>query len=98
MQGHPNQSRHITIFTTKCLLDANNECYLDANSENPDKNSNCHSEDSSVPPWWSSWIADRNDFNYFLSTSRPNASYQVSSGLSLQEKKWKIDFQDGSYI
>ena len=39
------------------------------------------------------WSAD---FSYFWSTSCPNASYQVSShGLSVQERKRKIDFQDG---
>ena len=41
--------------------------------------------------WEPSWISDRNNFSYFWSTSHPNASYQVS----VQEKKWKIDFQDG---
>ena len=33
-------------------------------------------------PWRPSWISDRNDFNYFWSTSHPNASYQVSSQLA----------------
>ena len=33
------------------------------------------------PPWWPSWISDRKDFNYFLSTSHLDASYQVSSQL-----------------
>ena len=26
-------------------------------------------------PWWPSWISDRNNFSYFLSTSHPDASY-----------------------
>ena len=32
--------------------------------------------------WRPFWISDRNDFNNFLSTSHPNASYQVSSQLA----------------
>ena len=32
--------------------------------------------------WRPSWISDRNDFSYFLSTSHPDASYQVSNQLS----------------
>ena len=32
--------------------------------------------------WQPSWISDRNDFSYFLSTSHPNASYQVLSQLA----------------
>ena len=27
--------------------------------------------------WQPSWISDRNNFGYFLSTSHPDASYQV---------------------
>ena len=51
-------------------------------------------------PWQPSWISDRNDFSYFWSTSHPNASYQVfeSTSLSVQEKKRKIDFQDGGHL
>ena len=33
-------------------------------------------------PWWPSWISDRHDFSYFLSTNHPDASYQVSSQLA----------------
>ena len=33
-------------------------------------------------PWRPSWISYRNDFSYFLSTSHPDASYQVSSQLA----------------
>ena len=33
-------------------------------------------------PWWPSWISDRNDFSYFLSTSHPDASYQVLSQMA----------------
>ena len=36
-----------------------------------------------------------NDFSYFLSTSPPDAFYQVSS--QFQMKKQKIDFQDGHH-
>ena len=50
-------------------------------------------------PWRPSWISDRHDVSYFLSTSHPHASLQVweSIGLSFQEKKRKIDFQDGRH-
>ena len=33
-------------------------------------------------PWQPSWISDRNNFSYFLSTGHPDASYQVSSQLA----------------
>ena len=33
-------------------------------------------------PWWPSWISDQIDFSYFLSTSHPDASDQVSSQLA----------------
>ena len=33
-------------------------------------------------PWQPSWISDQNDFSYFLSTSHPDASNQVSSHLA----------------
>ena len=48
-------------------------------------------------PWRPSWISDRHDFIYFLSTSKPRcflASLE-STDVSVQEKKRKIDFQDG---
>ena len=46
--------------------------------------------------WRPSWISDRNNFSYFWSISRPDApiKFQVNSPL-VQEKKRKIDFQDG---
>ena len=39
----------------------------------------------------------RNDFSYMWSTSRPDSSYHIfkSTGLSVQNKKFKIGFQDG---
>ena len=40
-----------------------------------------------------SWISSWNNSSYFLSTSKPDASYQVSS----QEKTRKIDFQNGGH-
>ena len=43
------------------------------------------------PPWQPSWISNQHDFSYFWSTSYPDAYYQVWT----QEKKRKIDFQDG---
>ena len=52
---------------------------------------------------WLSWqlsrISDRYNFSYFLSTSHPDAFYQVSSQLAflVQERKRKIDFQDGGH-
>ena len=40
-------------------------------------------------------ISHQNNYSYFLSTNHPDASYQVSCqlGLSVQEKKLKIDFK-----
>ena len=46
--------------------------------------------------WQPSWICLSGQFSYFWSTSHPD-SYQVSTGLSVQEMKQKIDFQDGSH-
>ena len=34
------------------------------------------------PPWWPSWISHQNNFSYFLSTSHPDASKQVSCQLA----------------
>ena len=49
-------------------------------------------------PWRPSWISDPNNLSYFRSTSHPNASYRFeSNGFSVQEKKRKIDFQDGCH-
>ena len=47
--------------------------------------------------WRPSWVSYRNDFSHFKSISHPDASYQVSSQLAFggQEKKRKIDFQNG---
>ena len=49
--------------------------------------------------WWlwrPSWITNWNDLSYFWSTGHPDTSYKASSiGLSVQEKKFKLDFQDG---
>ena len=49
-------------------------------------------------PWRPSWISDQNDFSYFCSIS-PRCSLPsfVSVGLSVQEKKRKIDFQEGHH-
>ena len=49
------------------------------------------------PPWRPSWISDRNDFSSFFIYKSPRCflpSFE-SSGFSVQEKKWKIDLQDG---
>ena len=52
------------------------------------------------PPQLQFGISYRNDLSYFLSTSHPGASYQVSSqfGLSVQKKKGKTDFQHGRHL
>ena len=42
------------------------------------------------PPWWPSWISDQNDVSYFLSTSHPDASYQVSSPLAQGCRKSRL--------
>ena len=49
--------------------------------------------------WGPSWISNQNDFSYFWDTSHPDASYEVSesTGFLVQEKKRKIDFQDGHH-
>ena len=38
-------------------------------------------------PWRPSWFYDRHDFSYFLSTSHPDASYQVWSQLAFQFRR-----------
>ena len=48
---------------------------------------------------WQPCIYDRHDFSYFLIYKSPQCflpSFE-STGLSVQEKKRKIDFQDGSH-
>ena len=54
---------------------------------------------SRLRSWRPSWISERNYFSYFWPTSHPDTSYQVSSPLAflVQEKKQKIDFQDGPH-
>ena len=51
-------------------------------------------------PWQPSWIFDRHDFSYFWSTSHPRCFLATleSIGLSVQERKRKIDFQDGGHL
>ena len=39
--------------------------------------------------WQPAWISKLKEFSHFLSTSHPDASYQVSIGLLVQEKKKK---------
>ena len=49
--------------------------------------------------WQPSWISDRHDFSFFLSkTPRCFLTSLESIGLSVQEKKRKIDFQDGGHL
>ena len=48
-------------------------------------------------PCQPAWISDRNDFTAFY-LNQPDASYQVwLICLSVQDKKRKINFQDGSH-
>ena len=49
--------------------------------------------------WRPSWISHQNYFGYFLSSSHPDASYQVSSQLAFRfrGRSKKIDFQDGGH-
>ena len=49
--------------------------------------------------WPPSWNSFRHNLSYFWSTSHLDASYLVleSKSLSVQEKKLKIDFQDGQH-
>ena len=39
---------------------------------------------------WPSWISDRHDFSYFLSTGHPDASYQVLSQLAQGCRRSKL--------
>ena len=50
-------------------------------------------------PWRPSWFYDRHDFSYFLIYKSPRCFLPSleSTGLSVQEKKRKIDFQDGRH-
>ena len=50
--------------------------------------------------WWlrrPSWISDRHDFSYFLIDKSPRCLLPSLKSISLmvEEKKRKIDFQDG---
>ena len=47
--------------------------------------------------WRPSLISDRNDFSYFLSTSHPDASYQVSSQLAQGLLKQLLTPHDGRH-
>ena len=51
------------------------------------------------PPWRPSWIFDWNNFSYFFIYKWPWCflSSFKSTGLSVQEKKRKIDYQDGRH-
>ena len=48
-------------------------------------------------PWRPSWISDWHNFSHFLSTPKCLLPSLESIGLSVQEKKLNIDFQDGSH-
>ena len=52
---------------------------------------------SKWPPWRPSWISNQNDFSYFSSSPRCFLLSYKSSGPSVQEKKQKIDFQNGHH-
>ena len=51
-------------------------------------------------PWRPSWISDRHDLNYFFIYKSPRCFLAglESIGLSVQEKKRKIDFQYGGHL
>ena len=49
---------------------------------------------------WLSWISDRNNFTFFFFINKSPQCFQPSFqsiGLLVQEKKRKIDFQDGHH-
>ena len=50
--------------------------------------------------WQPSWISHRNNFSYVLSTSHPEASYQVSSQLAFQFRRRSetTDFKHGGHL
>ena len=54
---------------------------------------------STWTPWRPSWIFDWNDFTFLLIYKSPRCFLPsfMSTGLSVQEKKRKIDFQDGHH-
>ena len=50
--------------------------------------------------WWPSRFSDWNDFSYFLSINKSPRCFLPSfksSGLLVQDKKRKVDFQDGDH-
>ena len=55
---------------------------------------------SRLPPWRPFWISDTNDFSFFLIYKTPRCFLPrfKSISLSVQEKKRKIDFQDGRHL
>ena len=56
---------------------------------------------STKQPWWSFWISNRNNFSYFLSTSHPDASYQVSRQSAFRYRRSEniffLDSGDGDH-
>ena len=52
------------------------------------------------PPWRPSWIKDRQKFSFFLIYKSPQCFLPglESIGFWVQEKKRKIDFQDGCHL
>ena len=50
-------------------------------------------------PWRPSWISDRHDFSFFMYKSPQCSPLSLESiGLLVQEKKRRIDFQDGGHF
>ena len=50
-------------------------------------------------PWQPSWISNRHDFSFLIYKSPQCFLASLESiGLSVQEKKRKIDFQDGGHL
>ena len=50
---------------------------------------------------WPFWISNRNtcNFNYFLTTSHSDASFQVLSQMAIQfRRRSKLNFQDGCHL
>ena len=51
-----------------------------------------------MAPWWPSWNCDQNNFNFIYKSLRYLLPSFKWIGLSVQEKKQKIAFQDGRHL
>ena len=90
-----SNQNYFSFFWSTSHLDISNEVWVNLSFGSGEKNQNRFSTRLLGRP---SWTSDQNDFSYFWSTSRLDISYQILSQwtFSIQEKKFKIDLQDGN--